>query len=164
MIVKRSPRESCIAGMENSGITHMGVCVEGGGLQDRDHLENNKLLDILMGLNMWEIALKAFLESSGLFLKEQYFLENSTNSKMGQPIISERLKLFYGCLLVYMGSLGSDGKYSTAMRGTQFQSLDQEDPLEKEMATNSSILAQRILWTEEPGELWFIGSQKVRQD
>ena len=37
------------------------------------------------------------------------------------------------------------------MQETQVQSLGQEDPLEKEMATHSSILAQRIPWTEEPG-------------
>ena len=41
---------------------------------------------------------------------------------------------------------------------TQVQSLGQEDPLEEEMATHSSILAWRIPWTEEPGRLWFIGS------
>ena len=40
-----------------------------------------------------------------------------------------------------------------AMRETWVQSLGQEDPLEKEMATHSSILAWRILWTEEPGSL-----------
>ena len=40
-----------------------------------------------------------------------------------------------------------------AMRETQIQSLGQEDPLEKGMATHSSILAWRILWTEEPGGL-----------
>ena len=39
------------------------------------------------------------------------------------------------------------------------QSLGQEDPLEKEMATHSSILAWRIPWTEEPGELQSLGSQ-----
>ena len=39
-----------------------------------------------------------------------------------------------------------------------------EDPLEKEMATHSSILAWRILWTEEPGGLQSMGSQRVRQD
>ena len=37
------------------------------------------------------------------------------------------------------------------MQETQVQSLDQEDPLEKEMTTHSSILAWEILWTEEPG-------------
>ena len=39
-----------------------------------------------------------------------------------------------------------------------------EDPLEKEMATYSSILAWRILWTEEPGRLQFMGLQKVRHN
>ena len=42
------------------------------------------------------------------------------------------------------------------------QSLGPEDPLEKEMATHSSILAWRIRWTEEPGGLQSIGSQRVR--
>ena len=40
---------------------------------------------------------------------------------------------------------------------TQVQSLDQEDPLEKEMATHSSILAWKISWTEEPGGLQSMG-------
>ena len=40
-----------------------------------------------------------------------------------------------------------------AMQETRFQSLGQEDPLEKEMATHSNNLAQRIPWTEEPGGL-----------
>ena len=40
-----------------------------------------------------------------------------------------------------------------AMKETQVQSLGQEDPLEKEMATHSSILAWEIPWTEEPGGL-----------
>ena len=39
------------------------------------------------------------------------------------------------------------------MRETQVQSLGQEDPLEKEMATHSSLLAWKILWIEEPGRL-----------
>ena len=44
-------------------------------------------------------------------------------------------------------------KYLPAMRETRVQSLGQEDPLEKEMATHSSPLAWRIPWTEEPGRL-----------
>ena len=51
-----------------------------------------------------------------------------------------------------------------AIRETQVQSLGQEDPLEKKMATHSSILAWRILWTEEPGELQSMGSQRVGLD
>ena len=46
----------------------------------------------------------------------------------------------------------------------QVPSLGGEDLLEKEMATHSSILAWRIPWTEEPGGLQFIGSQRVLQD
>ena len=44
-----------------------------------------------------------------------------------------------------------------AMRETWVQSLDQDDPLEKGMATHSSILAGRIPWTEEPGGLQSMG-------
>ena len=54
---------------------------------------------------------------------------------------------------------GSAGKNPPAMQGT-VQSLGQEDPLEKEMATHSSILAWEIPWTEEPGKLQSMGSQK----
>ena len=46
-----------------------------------------------------------------------------------------------------------------ALQETQVQSLGQEDPLEREMATHSSILAWEIPWREEPGELQSIGSQ-----
>ena len=46
----------------------------------------------------------------------------------------------------------------------QVRSLGQEDPLKEEMATNSSILAWRIPWTEEPGELQSMRSQRVRHD
>ena len=44
------------------------------------------------------------------------------------------------------------------------QYLGQEDPLEKEMATHFSILAWRIPWTEEPGRLQSMGSQRARHD
>ena len=47
---------------------------------------------------------------------------------------------------------------------TKVQSLGQEDPLEEEMATHSSILAWRIPWTEEPSGLHFTGLQTVRHD
>ena len=45
-----------------------------------------------------------------------------------------------------------------------FPSLGQEDPLEEEMATHSSIYAWRITWTEEPGELQSLGWQRVGLD
>ena len=57
--------------------------------------------------------------------------------------------------MIYMGfphsSVGKEVKNLPAMQKTWVQSLGQEDPLEKEMATHSSILAWRIPWTEEPG-------------
>ena len=51
-----------------------------------------------------------------------------------------------------------------AMQETWVQSLGQEDPLEKGMATHSSILAWRTPWTEEPGGLQSLGSQRVGHD
>ena len=51
-----------------------------------------------------------------------------------------------------------------AMQETQVQSLGWEDPLEKGMATHSSILAWRIPWTEEPGGLQSTGLQRVGHD
>ena len=50
------------------------------------------------------------------------------------------------------------------MQEMQVQSLGWEDPLEKGMATHSSILAWRIPWTEEPGRLESMGSQRVGHD
>ena len=50
------------------------------------------------------------------------------------------------------------------MREIQVQSLGQEDPLEEEMAIHSSILPWKTPWTEEPGGLQSMGSQRVRQD
>ena len=49
-----------------------------------------------------------------------------------------------------------------AMQETQVHSLGREDPLEKGIATHSSIVAWRIPWTEKPGRLQSIGSQRVR--
>ena len=51
-----------------------------------------------------------------------------------------------------------------AMREIWDQSLGLEDPLEKEMAIHVNILAWRIPWTEEPGGLQSMGSQRVGQD
>ena len=50
------------------------------------------------------------------------------------------------------------------MQETRVQSLDWEDPLEKEIATHFSILAWEIPWTEELGGLQSMGSQRVTQD
>ena len=55
-------------------------------------------------------------------------------------------------------------KHLPAVWETWVRSLGWEDPLEKEMATHSSTLAWKILWTEEPGRLQSMGSLKVGHD
>ena len=59
---------------------------------------------------------------------------------------------------------GSVVKNTSAMQETQVQSLGQEDPLEKGMASHSNILAWRISWTEEPGGLQSMGWQRVKHN
>ena len=59
---------------------------------------------------------------------------------------------------------GSVVKNLPAMQETQVRSLGQEDPLEEGMATHSSVLAWRIPWTEEPGRLQSVESQRVGHD
>ena len=72
---------------------------------------------------------------------------------------NERLSLS----LLWASLLAQMVKNLPAMWETQVQSLDQEDPLEKGMATDSSILAWRIPWTEEPGGLLSVGLQSRTQ-
>ena len=67
-----------------------------------------------------------------------------------------------------LGSLGlpggSDDKLLPTIQETEVQSLGWKDLLEKEMATHSSSLAQKISWTEEPGKLQSMGLQRVGHD
>ena len=55
-------------------------------------------------------------------------------------------------------------KCLSTMRETRIRSLGREDPLEKEMAIHSSTIAWKIPWTEEPGRLQSMGSQRVGHD
>ena len=64
------------------------------------------------------------------------------------------LKVAMGYGLCWASLMAQTVKNLPAMQETQVQSLGWEDPLEKGMATHSSILAWRIPWTEEPGGLW----------
>ena len=71
----------------------------------------------------------------------------------------------YFPVLPWWGSLVAQRlKHQPAMRETRVRSLDQEGPLEKEMAIHSSTLAWKIPWTEEPDRLQFMGSQRVGHD
>ena len=67
-------------------------------------------------------------------------------------------------MLVWASLVAQRLKHLPPMQETWVQSLGQEDPQEKEMATHSSILAWRIPWTEEPSGLQSMGSQRVRPD
>ena len=64
------------------------------------------------------------------------------------------------CILFWGFSGGSVAKYLPAMQEMWVQSLGQKDPLEQQLATHSSILAWEVPWTEEPGRLQSMGSQK----
>ena len=67
-------------------------------------------------------------------------------------------------MLVWASLVAQMVKNLPAMQETLVQSLDQEDPLEKGMATPSSVIFWRILWTEKPGGLQSMGSQRVGHD
>ena len=69
-----------------------------------------------------------------------------------------------GQIGILNGDCGSVVKNLPARQETRVQSLSWEDPLEKRKATHSSIPAWRIPWTEEPGCLQSMGSQRVRYD
>ena len=70
-----------------------------------------------------------------------------------------RVKIVIIQFIVWASS-GSMVKNPPAVQDMQVRSLGQEDPLEKDMATPSSILAWEIPWTEEPGGLQSMGSQE----
>ena len=66
--------------------------------------------------------------------------------------------------IIGVGMVAQMIKNPPLVQETWVQPLGQEDPLEEGMATHSSILAWRVPWTEEPGELQCIGSQRVRHN
>ena len=84
------------------------------------------------------------------------------------PILSgvKKPSLFHGNSIATIGQwfLVQTVKNLLAIQETQVRPLGWENPLEKEMATHSSILAWRILWAEEPGVLQSKWLQSVRQD
>ena len=71
---------------------------------------------------------------------------------------------FKSHLFIHAGVVAQMVKNLAVMQEIQIPSLGWEDPLEKEMAAHSSILAWRIPWTEEPDGLQSTGSQRVRHD
>ena len=79
--------------------------------------------------------------------------------------MSKSLSIKYAVDVYGASLVAQTVKNLPAMRETQVQSLGQEDPLEKEMAIHSRILAWEIARTEEPGRLWFKGlCKRVRHN
>ena len=72
------------------------------------------------------------------------------------------IEIIYGRIMTSL--VAQRVKCLFTMWETRVQSLGWEDPLQKEMATHSSTLAWKIPWTEEPGRLQSMGSQRVRHD
>ena len=80
-------------------------------------------------------------------------------------ILSGFIVILSGFIISFWTSLVAQiVKRLSTMRETWVRSLGREDPLEKEMATHSSTLAWKIPWTEEPGRLQSMGSQRVGHD
>ena len=83
-------------------------------------------------------------------------------------LFARKINTLTFCLLVKINVFASlvaqMVKNLPAIQETQVQSLSQEDPLEKEMATHSSTLARKIPWMEEPGRLQSMGSHRVGHD
>ena len=91
------------------------------------------------------------------FIKEGVEWETATRNETGYVTETVPLRIKASLVAQTVNNL-------PAMQETQVQSQDQEDPLEKGMATHSGILAWRIAWTEEPGGIQSMGSQRVGHD
>ena len=93
-----------------------------------------------------------------------FLLLSQLHIKSAHTIFSKCLNSY--CLQVSWASLVASMvvKNLPAMQETWVRPLGQEDPLEKEIATHSSTHAYRIPWTEEPGGLQSVGSQRVRHN
>ena len=105
---------------------------------------------------------------SSVYLRFIDIFPNNLDSSLSftQPGISHQL-FFWTCPLelpLRASLVAQRLKHLPAMWETLVRSLGWEDPLEKEMATHSSILAWRTPWTEEPGRLQSMRSQRARQD
>ena len=93
--------------------------------------------------------------------KETLYPRKPLEQKQGKP---EARDAGYELLDYGAPLMSQTVKNLPAMQETRVQSLGQEDPLEKEMATHSSILAWRILWTEDCDGLQCMRSQRVGKD
>ena len=123
-------------------------------------------------------AVLAILRTLSIFLTEvpnEVFKQSWKNSTVlcncgisfGSFLTVNKFLFFFSyvhIVLVQASLVAQPVKNPPAMWKTWVQSLSWEDPMEEGMKTHSSILAWRIPWTEDPGGLLSIGSQRVRRD
>ena len=105
-----------------------------------------------------QFGFQMLFESCFAYIANRHFFKASYNSKgyVCHILISSEI--------IWTSLVAQRLKHLPAMWETWVRSLVREDPLEKEMATHSSILAWRIPWTKEPGRLQSTASQRVRHD
>ena len=97
-------------------------------------------------------------------MKTQHFEKLQKKKKIQKRQQGSNIIFIIINIYLYHSLVAQMVKRLPAMQETWVRSLGQEDPLEKEMATHSSILAWKIPWTEEPGGLQSTGSQRVGHD
>ena len=90
-------------------------------------------------------------------------MPSSAQGKQIEPCLN-MVQLVIVSMMVRTSLVAQTVKRLSKMWETRVQSLGWEDHLEKEMAIHSSIIAWKIPWTEEPGRLQSVGSQRVRYD
>ena len=123
---------------------------------------------ILKSLLQLHSSKASVLQHSAFFMVQlslPYMTTGKTTALTRQTFVGRVMSLLFNMLsrLVLASLVAQMVKHLPTMQETWVQSLGQEDPLEKEMATHSSILAWRIPWTEEPGRLT-MGLQRVGHD
>ena len=130
-----------------------------GGIQPM-HMSLSKFRELVMDREGWHAAVHG-VTKSWTWLSDWTELLFPTPGDLPDPgieaasLVSPALA---GGFFTISATCGSDIKNWPTMLETQVQSLGHEDPLEKGMATHSSILAWKIPWTEEPGRLWSMWS------
>ena len=133
--------------LPNPGIKPRSCALQAGSLPSEPPgkpLNKNKMMN-------WEIQICSLRREAGLsfyrvFNKLTHLNLGENREFPGKPLVAQTVKRL------------------PTMQETWVQSLGREDPLEKEMATHSSILAWKIPWTEEPGRLQSMGLQRVGHD
>ena len=103
-------------------------------------------------------------EYSIVYMYHNFLIHSSANGHLGFFHVLAIVKSSEVDIKVHVSSVAQMVKRLSTMQETRVRSLGWEDPLEKEMATHSSTIAWKIPWTEEPGRLQSMGSQKVRHD